>query len=343
MREKVIIAVGGTGGHVLPSEKIAKKLKEDYDIIFMGVGLSKNPFFHKEGVSYIEVRGSSLSSGIWNFVKENLFGIFEAKAILKKLQPKFVVGFGSFHAFPVLQASFSLQIPYYLFEFNTVPGRVNRIYSRSARKVFIHFRPREKRILGNLVEIDFALDKISYVEKNAAKTHFGLDVNKPVILVFGGSLGANTINEIMKEVADNLKSEFQIIHFTGKESELGAYYKSLGIKSYVRPFSKEIDIAWQAADLAICRSGAGAMREMIYFKKPVIMIPYPKAKDDHQLHNAKYVQNEMLGGIYLDEKHLNEESLLKSIHQVYLNQKTYSDAIHKYSKEKNRPSFEEVL
>jgi UDP-N-acetylglucosamine--N-acetylmuramyl-(pentapeptide) pyrophosphoryl-undecaprenol N-acetylglucosamine transferase len=343
VREKVIIAVGGTGGHVLPSEKIAKKLSEDYDVVFMGVGLSKNPFFHKEGVNYIEVRGGGLKSGIWNFLKENLFGIYEAKAILKKLQPKFVVGFGSFHSFPVLQAAFSQQIPYYLFEFNTVPGRVNRIYSRSARKVFIHFKPREKRILGNLVEIDFAFDEIQYHEKNKAKEHFGFDVNKPVILAFGGSLGANAINNSMRNISTEIKDEFQIIHFTGKECDINIHYQNLGIKSYVKPFSKEMDLAWQASDLAICRSGAGAMREMIYYLKPVIMIPYPEAKDQHQLHNAKYVQNEIKGGVFLDEKHLDNDSLLFAIRKVYQEREALSSNIEAYKKGKVRPSFDEVL
>lgn len=321
MLPTIVIALGGTGGHVLPAQKIGDELSSKYNIIYMGVGLSKNRFFEKKG---IDVDGGGLSSGLVNFALKNVKGIIQAKQFLKEIKPKFVIGFGSFHSFPVLSAAAYLNIPYYLFEFNVVPGRVNRLFSQGAEKVFVHFKSKRKKLKGKLVEIDYAFEPIKMISKEEARKHFGLDPDRKTLLVFGGSQGAEAINRLISQSIKQLEERFQILHFSGGKS-----------------FCTRMDLAWSAADLAICRAGAGAMREVLIYEKPAILIPYPEAKDDHQRYNADYIEEVVGGGICLSEKGLTADSFVKKVFEEEERIKERKEAIRNFKKE--RPSFKELL
>ncbi len=290
MRKKIVIAVGGTGGHVLPAQKIGAKFKEEYDVIYMGVGLSKNAFFKREENCFHDIDGAGLGKGIIHCAIKNLKGLRKAKQILRQLRPEYVIGFGSFHSFPALAAAAYLGIPYDLYEFNVVPGKVNRLFSRGARNVFIHFEPRHKKLHGKLTYIDYAFEEVTKVSKEEALAHFGLDSTKKTLLAFGGSQGALAINQLIQEAAPYLKDQFQLLHFPGKEMGLQGIYNAMEMKAHVEPFCNRMDLAWIAADLAICRAGAGALRELLIYETPALLIPYPEAKDDHQTINAKYIE-----------------------------------------------------
>ena len=197
MRKKIVIAVGGTGGHVLPAQKIGKKLSSEFEIIYMGVGLSKNPFFEKKESHFYDIDGGGLAQGLIQCGKKNFHGIRNAKILLNKLKPDFVIGFGSYHSFPVLAAAVYLGISYYLFEFNVVPGRVNRLFSGRAKKVFIHFEPKRKKLRGFLALIDYAFEDLVTISQKDARLHFGLHPDKKTLLVFGGSQGSDAINNFV--------------------------------------------------------------------------------------------------------------------------------------------------
>ncbi len=343
MRQKIVIAVGGTGGHVLPAQKIGRKLSSKYDVVYMGVGLSKNPFFEKEGVHYYDIEGAGFAQGILECGKANFRGVRAAKIILAKLKPEFVIGFGSFHTFPVLAATVYLGILYYLFEFNVVPGKVNRLFSQGARKVFIHFEPKRKKLRGNLTPIDYHFEEISKVSQNEARLHFGLNPHKKTLLVFGGSQGAEAINDLIIKGAEQLKGEFQVLHFPGKETDFHEIYTRLSIPSFVEPFCNRMDLAWRAADLTICRSGAGAMREILIYETPAILIPYPNAKDDHQTDNAKYIEEIVKGGVYLKQSSITSELLMRQIFVSGVQVDLMKQSIQKFKQQEKRLCFSEVL
>jgi UDP-N-acetylglucosamine--N-acetylmuramyl-(pentapeptide) pyrophosphoryl-undecaprenol N-acetylglucosamine transferase len=342
MRKTVIIAVGGTGGHVIPAQKIGKALSLEFNVVYVGVGLLKNNFFQKETNLFHDIEGSGLSKGVISCFKKNMKGIFQAKKLLKEYDPSHVIGFGSFHSFPVLAAALYFKIPYDLFEFNVIPGRVNSLFSKWARKIFIHFEPRGKKLSKNLIKIDYEFEKFKEVSQEEARGFFGLDKDKKTLLVFGGSQGADVINQLMPNVSKEVKEEFQILHFPGKESDFDKIYKNLGVKASVTSFCDRMELAWSAADLAICRAGAGAMREILVFEKPAILIPYPKASDDHQTWNAKYIEDVVKGGILLSEKNLRSEELVKKIRECIKNSNQMKESIKLFKNKEKRPFFSEV-
>ncbi len=321
MRKKIVIAVGGTGGHVLPAMKIGKRLSDKFDLVYMGVGLSKNEFFDKEVGPFKDVEGGGKSLGFFKCILNNIKGILEARKFLHEIKPEKVIGFGSYHSFPVLAAAAYLGISYDLFEFNVIPGRVNRLFSKGAKKVFIHFQPQKKRLRGNLIPIDFAFEDHSLVSQQSARIHFGLEAEKKTILVFGGSQGARAINEAINEVRDQLTDQFQFLHFSGT------------------PFCNRMDLAWTASDFAICRSGAGAMREILIYEKPAILIPYPNAKDDHQTYNANYMKDIVKGAYHIKQSEISPELLKKTIMNMYEKLPTIKAHIAAYKAEKKNDSF----
>ena len=339
MRKKIIIAVGGTGGHVLPAQKIGKKLSERFEVVYLGVGLSSNPFFEKEGTHFYDIEGSGLAKGVVHCLKKNLRGIRDAKILLNKLKPDFVIGFGSYHSFPVLVAGAYLGIPYYLFEFNVVPGKVNRLFSRGATKVFIHFQPKRKKLEGNLELIDYSFEDLITVSQIEARLHFNLDPDKKTLLVFGGSQGAGAINDLVLKGAPQLRDQYQLLHFSGKDNDFQQKYTELSITNHVRPFCKRMDLAWTACDLAICRSGAVAMREILIFEKPAILIPYPGSKDDHQTDNAKYIEETVQGGTHLTQKKLTPEALINHILITTSKLDAMKQSIQEFKAKNPRPSY----
>ncbi len=336
--KRVVIAVGGTGGHVLPALKIGRRLGRRIEVSYVGVGLLRNRYFEQSEVHY-EIPGGKLPQA-W---RQNIHGILQARRLLRRIEPEYVIGFGSFHSFPVLAAAAYLGIPYYLFEFNVVPGRVNRLFSRGAKKTFIHFEPQVKSLKGALAKIDYAFEEIESISQSEALRHFGLEAGRKTLLVFGGSQGSDAINELIEKGAPKLKEEFQILHFPGKESNLKGVYDSLSIPSYVEPFCHRMHLAWAACDLAICRSGAGAMREMLMYEKPAILIPWLGAKDDHQMYNAKYMEEKVKGAICLKQNELTPDCLVEAIFASTKKIGSMKQSIQLFKQAEKRPSFMEEL
>lgn len=327
MSKKIVIAVGGTGGHVLPAMKIGKRLSQKFEVVYVGVDLSNNRFFDSSLMHY-DIEGAGLAEGFVACGKKNIKGMLQARTLLKELQPEFVIGFGSYHSFPVLAAAVYLDIPHYLVEFNTVPGMVNRLFSRSSKATFIHFDPQVKKLPGRLIKIDYAFENVTPVSREEALRYFGLEPSKKTLLVFGGSQGSHAINDLVIKGSAKLKEEFQILHFSGKEKN---------------SFCDRMDLAWTAADLAICRSGAGALREMLIYEKPAILIPYPAAKDNHQMYNAKYMEEVVKGATCLVQEGLTPELLVKEVFATEKKIESMKQAIRIFKQRENRPDIYSFL
>ena len=232
--KRVVLAVGGTGGHVLPAMQIGHQMEaEGYQVTYMGFGLSGNRFFDKE-LHHYDV-GTSWKAGIQISVR-----------LLKRLQPTMVFGFGSFHSVPILAAALWLRVPYYLFEFNVMPGRVNRLFAYGAKKVFVHFDV--KRPLRGVIEkIDYPFAFPDVIPQKEAVHHFGLESHRKTLLVFGGSQGAEAINQLVLRSSPYLRDAFQVLHFPGKESLVKETYDTYGIPSYVEPFCHRMHLAIKSA------------------------------------------------------------------------------------------------
>jgi UDP-N-acetylglucosamine--N-acetylmuramyl-(pentapeptide) pyrophosphoryl-undecaprenol N-acetylglucosamine transferase len=333
--KRIIIAGGGTGGHIFPAVAIAnalQRLNPGVQLLFVGAkGKMEMEKVPQEG---FEIRGLDIAGlNRSNMLKNILlpFKIFrahlQAKAVLNEFQPDAVVGVGGYASFPVLNAAQGMGIPTLIQEQNSYAGKSNKILGKKAKAVCVayeqmdKFFPKEKIMMtGNPVRAVIANAHISRQEAHAT---FNLDERKRTILVVGGSLGAKSINEAIDAHLDTLlKEDVQIIWQTGKPYYQQALARAANMTKNVRVFDfiRIMDHAYAAADVVISRAGALSIAELCIAARPVIFVPYPFAAEDHQTtnamalvsHNAAMmiknsdVKEELIGKL---EKILNNESL----------------------------------
>ena len=321
--ESIAFAVGGTGGHILPALKIAKNLPGEGKRILVGVGISENPFAIQKQFPRFTVSGNNFSEGYFSGVKSIVKGIGEAKRILRKEQCTHVVGMGGFHSLPVLIAAINLRIPITLYEPNLVSGKVNKVFSLFAKQTLVLFQEVEKTLYGEVKlltlrtkkEIEKGLPSVQLLRRE-----FGLEEDVTTILVFGGSRGARSINDLLNATLQHIDKKIQVIHLTGVSYKIKEIYEKHGIRSFVTTFFQDMDKAWKACDFAICRAGASSIKEALIFSKPTILIPYPNAVNDHQNHNAIFIENVVKSGRRLLQKDATAKKLSEIIHQFCCDQ-----------------------
>lgn len=355
MKKKVMIAVGGTAGHVYPALSLARNLqKASVSVMFVGGGLKANRFFEPQDHLHKSVEcGHFNSKNPLKLIKtlvSILKGFLQTRSAIKTFTPDLIVGFGSYHTFPSLIAAKFTKVPIILHEANSIPGKVNKLLSKYAEVTGIHFPDVATYLKGKTMEVGMPLRdgyNLGAVTKQTAKDHFFLSPNKLTILIFGGSQGAKKINELTSHAFchffDDNKDAIQILHFSGDENaitDLEKMYGQAGIKASVKDFEKRMDLAWQAADVVISRSGASTIAEQMEFEVPGILIPYPFASDAHQDKNALFMVKTVGGAISFKETELSSQLLGEKI-KTLLNHDhillgTMKEAMRTY-KRKTRP------
>lgn len=294
------MSAGGTGGHLFPAQEVARELTQDAEILFVSGGLSQSRFFDQKGFSFEEILCSTLTirkpwkwpKQLFNIVK----GTFQAKRIIQKFQPDAVVGFGSFFSLPVLLAAKWKKVPIILHEQNALPGKVNRLFSAYAEMTAITFPESAAQLKGKSVEV---LYPTRQKREELGWDYYGLSPDRITLLVFGGSQGAQKLNQAFAEalpfLVENLPP-FQVIHFTGGHNSFADVYEKWQIPYVEKEFESNIGHAWSIADLAITRAGASTINELILYETPGIVIPYPFASENHQVENAKHFVRTVKGG-----------------------------------------------
>lgn len=321
--KKILIAAGGTGGHLFPAQALAQQLQtKECDVLFMGKGLSENAYFHKERFASLSIdaatplRKKALQKAL-AFVSLGK-GVIQAWQGIREFDPELVVGFGSFHSFPVLVAAFLRGIPFVLFESNSIPGKVNRLFSRYALFSGIVFPKAKKRMKGICKEVSMPFwgEKVDQkIAQKEALSYFPLKENCFTILVFGGSQGAVSLNPIVAEAIGQLhreKGPIQVIHLTGSADsaeKISKIYQDHDVYAVVKPFEQKMYLAWACSDLAICRAGAATLAEIMHFEVPSVLIPYPAAADQHQKENALFMQEVVKGSFCLEQSQLTSQKL----------------------------------
>lgn len=349
----ILIAAGGTGGHLLPAKQLGDLLKKrEAAVLFMGKGFQKISYF-QEG-EFIEIASGSIrGKTLWGFCQgmlQLLQGVWQALRILRLKKVDVVIGFGSYHSFPVLVAAKLLRLPLILFEANCVLGKVNRFFAKSADLLALHLPVKH---LPSGIKTAF-VDALPWVkpekriEKSAARKSLSLDPSAPTFLIFGGSQGASYLNQLFLKAAEEWRRKkipFQVIHLTGTEEsakEAKHWYERLSILSYVRSFEKEMPIVFSASDFVICRSGASTVAELIFFEKPALLIPYPYATENHQEENARFFVEKAGGGIYAVQKDLTLP-FLTEMGERMLNEKERAPYERKIREFKNQEGAKESL
>lgn len=327
---KVIISGGGTGGHVFPAIAIAdaiKKQKPEAEILFVGaqgkIEMEKVP---KAGYP---IEGLWISGFQRRLTTKNLLFPFKligslAKAwkIVSDFKPDVVVGVGGYASGPTLEVATRMGIPALVQEQNSFPGITNRLLAKKVNKICVaydgmeRYFPKEKIVeTGNPVRQELFENLAS--KKAEAYRHFGLDENKKTIFVFGGSLGARTINQAMEAnalyLADN-ETNVQVLWQAGKLyiDEMSESDTAKLPNIQIRAFIDRMDLAYAMADVVIGRAGALTISELCFVGKPAILVPSPNVSEDHQTKNAMALV-EKEAAILVKDVNAKKEMVVKAL------------------------------
>jgi UDP-N-acetylglucosamine--N-acetylmuramyl-(pentapeptide) pyrophosphoryl-undecaprenol N-acetylglucosamine transferase len=317
MQRKVIIAGGGTGGHIFPAIAIAnalKKIHPDTEILFVGAkGKMEMEKVPQAGypIEGLEIAGLNRSNIFKNILLPFKLwkSLRQSKKILRTFQPDVAIGVGGYASFPILNRAQKSGIPTLIQEQNSFAGKANMILGKKAAKICVaydgmeKFFPASKLVMtGNPVRSSISQ---SVIQKPEALQQFGLRTDRQTVFAVGGSLGAKSINEGLTPLLSSfVEKNIQLIWQTGKpyyETALAAA-APYGEHIKVYEFINTMDAAYKAADVVLSRAGALAIAELCVVKKPVIFVPYPFAAEDHQTSNAMNLVNKQAGLIIRDSE-----------------------------------------
>jgi UDP-N-acetylglucosamine--N-acetylmuramyl-(pentapeptide) pyrophosphoryl-undecaprenol N-acetylglucosamine transferase len=298
-RLKILIAAGGTGGHVFPAIAIAdeiKKLRPDAEIIFVGTKEKIEARVvpqHGYSLSFIWISGFHRGLRMDNllFPIKVVVSFVQSFFLMKRFQPNIVIGTGGYVCGPVLYVASLLGIPMVVHESNSFPGITTRMLSTRATRIFTAFSA-TARWLKRKDNIELAgtptRDVLGIVSREDGIKFFNLDPSKKTVFMFGGSLGAASINQAVKLlVNDFIESNIQLIWQTGN-TDAGLAKEMAAMKNcWVHPFIDNMEYAYAAADVVVCRAGATTLAELTRLGKASVLIPYPHAAADHQTFNAQ--------------------------------------------------------
>ena len=338
MNKKIVLTGGGTAGHVTPNialipflkeqgfeiiyigsyDGIEKKLIADYDITYYGIATGK---FRR----YFDPKNFS---DPFRVIK----GYHEARQILKKEKPDVIFSKGGFVSVPVVNAAASLHIPCILHESDMTPGLANKLCINAAQKICCNFPetvnmlPTDKAVLtGTPIRAE-----LSEGSAKAGHDFCGFTDDKPVLMVIGGSLGAQSVNETVRYALPKLLREFNIVHICGKEKMDNLKLSVAGYKQfeYVKAELKDL---FAMADLVVSRAGANSICELLALHKPNVLIPLSARNSiGDQILNARSFEQQGFSMV-IDNDELDEDILIKSIHDVYENRDKYVENMSKSS------------
>ncbi len=304
---KVIISGGGTGGHIFPAISIANELKRvnaESEILF--VGAEGRMEMEKVPAAGYKIVGLRITGIQRKFDLRNLSlpfkvisCIVKARSIINEFKPDAAVGVGGYASGPLLYAASMMKVPSLIQEQNSFAGITNKILSKRAKKICVaydgmqNYFPKKKiAMTGNPVRQDVINIQ---GKKEEALTYFNLDGNKKTILVIGGSLGALSINEAVRNGLQKFAAhDIQLVWQSGKNSFAGAKEaaKEFGAKGIrIHDFISRMDLAYAVADVVVSRAGASSVSELELVAKPSVLVPSPNVAEDHQTKNAMALVN----------------------------------------------------
>ena len=330
---RVIIAGGGTGGHVIPALAIAHQLKKQFaaEILFIGTARGiETRLVPQAGYALELIKVGALKNVSLATRAKTMFdlprALWTAGRMLNDFRPDVVIGVGGYASGPAMLAAIRRRIPTLAFEPNVVPGFANRLVARFVSAAAVHFEEtcqyfRNCKVTGVPVREAFfqipqkALPESSAVVSPARESAPSASV--PTLLVFGGSQGAHAINQALIESLPGLRSKIpalHIIHQTGQRDyeEVQGAYQRTGISGEVHKFIDDMPATFARADLLVCRSGASTVAEITAAGKPAVFVPFPRAADDHQNVNARALERAG-AAVVVEESNLEVAYLVDTI------------------------------
>jgi UDP-N-acetylglucosamine--N-acetylmuramyl-(pentapeptide) pyrophosphoryl-undecaprenol N-acetylglucosamine transferase len=323
---KLLIAAGGTGGHIFPGLAVAEAfMAEDAanEVFFVGTPLGmEGSIIPEYGFRLLKIDarpflGQSMlrkAATIGSIIR----GVAQCARILRKEKPDMVIGMGGFTCVPVMIAAFLLRVPRFLHEQNVVPGLANQVLCRIADKTFISFTKTSEYLKGGVLHTGNPIRKKLRIASAIAAVPRTDDLFN--IFVFGGSRGARSINDAVLLLLPYLESykNTAVYHQTGSADyeKVKDAYMTVKIPYEVFPFTDEMERYYDLSDVVISRAGASTIFELSYFKKAAVLVPYPFAAGAHQWKNAAHVEE--IGGAYvISNDELTGERLNSVLKELY--------------------------
>jgi len=318
---RVLIAGGGTGGHVIPALAIARELVSRYaaEVLFVGTARGmENRLVPQAGFGLMRIKVGALKNvGLLTRLRTLAglpWAIVQARKIINVFGPDVVVGVGGYASGPAMAAAILGKIPTLAFEPNLVPGFANKIVGHRVTAAAVHFDETQKyfnnaRVVGVPVRQEFFSSQAA-----------GPGQHPPTLLVFGGSQGAHAINTAMTGAITEMRRRIpglRVIHQTGERdyNDVQATYARAGTSAEVSAFIDNMPQTFAQADLLLCRSGASTVAEVTAAGKPAIFVPFPQAADDHQRRNAEAI---VAGGaaVMIPQAELTPERLATTVMEL---------------------------
>jgi UDP-N-acetylglucosamine--N-acetylmuramyl-(pentapeptide) pyrophosphoryl-undecaprenol N-acetylglucosamine transferase len=326
----VAIACGGTGGHLFPGLAVGEEIRQlgcDVMLMVSAKDVDQQAVRNASDMQVVTLPAVGLVRGnLANFLKGFRSSYLEARRIFSQRPPAAVLAMGGFTSAPPVLAGRKIKAATFLHESNTIPGRANRFLGWFVSQAFVGFpscsgrlRTKQIRVTGTPVRPQFTVSDAA-----AARMALGLDPKRPTLLVMGGSQGASAINQLLMRCLTQLRAELpdiQFLHLTGPRDceRVTAAYREAKARAVVRPFLTEMDLALNAATVAVSRSGASSLAEFAAMRLPSICIPFPSATDNHQFHNARALV-ERGAARMLGEQRATPDNLTAVVKELMLNE-----------------------
>ncbi len=320
---KICLSGGGTGGHVYPALAMGDALKDrGHEVIYIGaserlegrVAPERGYEFHPLEAPQYPRRGII---GKIRFVFSLLGSIINARAILRREKPDLVLGVGGYIMAPTVLAGYTLGIASVIHEFNVTPGKANRLCAKYTNMILLTYDATRAKIntKAEMITVGCPVDpKILQGDKTEALARYKLDNNRPILVVVGGSLGAQALNALALAGARLTSRSWQLLWITGPRyidevtKDLGTPPEGVTVVGY----EDRMELAYAAADLVVARAGSSTLSELTAIGKPAILIPSPNVTDNHQEGNARGLETEGAAWV-LTEKDLDIPSALEMI------------------------------
>ena len=315
MQSTVVLAGGGTGGHVYPALAMGEALQgAGHTLKYMGdAGRLEGRVVPQTDIEFIPIpavqypRGGV--AGKFSFALGLLKAIMKSRSMLKASGADFVLGVGGYISAPPVLAAWTLGIPSAIHEANVTPGLANRLCARVAKLVLLTYEATASRLPGTAPRVTVGCPvnpKVLDGDRETAAARYGLDPSKPTLLVVGGSLGAETINRIAVASARAEGRTFQVLHVTGPKyhTDIAADLQPLPEGVALIDYENRMADAYAVADLVLCRAGSSTLAELTAIGKPSVLVPSPNVTDNHQEGNARGLE-EVGAAVVIVEQDLN--------------------------------------
>ena len=342
---KILLTGGGTAGHVMPHIAMLNDYKKHFDkIIYIGQenGIERDIIKEYPFIKYYPIKAAK-------FIRRKIFanllipfklisGIHGAKKIIKEEKPNIVFSKGGFVSLPVVIAAKRLKVPIVAHESDLNMGLANKLSKPAATVICTTFEKTANSIKNKGKFTGSPIRKDMIKDKYQSRHKLGINTQKPVLVVTGGSQGSKAINNKIREEIKQITNKFYVVHLTGKNNLDNTYNN---IKDYKQiEFSSDMGSILSAADVVVSRAGSNTIFELAVLKKPMLLIPLPKGNSrGDQVDNAKYFNSQGYAN-FVTEEQLEKSSLLPYIIQTYNESETLTAALEKSG---IKPGNEELL